>query len=96
MRSPRPTDLAWSATWYGSIFPAVQNLMLAARSRGLGTVLTTLHLLDEAPFKKILGLPDDVHSVAIIPVGHPEGKFGPPVREPVETFLHRDRWDPDR
>lgn len=92
LRGPVPRDRAWQATWYGSIFPAVQNLMLAARSRGLGTVLTTLHLLDETPFRKILELPDDVYTVAIIPVGHPEGAFGPPLREPAETVTHWDRW----
>lgn len=91
-RGPIPTDRAWSATYYGSVFPAVQNLMLAARSRGLGSVLTTLHLLDEKPFREILQLPDDVHTLALIPIGYPEGKFGPPLREPAATFTHWDRW----
>lgn len=92
MRGPIPTDRAWQSTYYGSIYPAVQNLMLAARSRGLGTVLTTLHLLDETPFAKILELPDDVHTTAIIPVGYPEGEFGRPVRAPAESVTHWDRW----
>jgi len=92
-RGPIPTDRAWSATYYGSIFPAVQNLMLAARSRGLGSVLTTLHLLDEKPFREILGLPEDVNTLALIPVGYPEGQFGPPLREPAAAVTHWDRWN---
>lgn len=92
-RGPIPQDRAWSATYYGSIFPAVQNLMLAARSRGLGSVLTTLHLLDEKPFREILGLPYDVNTLALIPVGYPEGKFGPPLREPAVAVTHWDRWN---
>lgn len=92
MRGSVPMDRAWQSTWYGSIYPAIQNLMLAARSRGLGTVLTTLHLLDETPFRKILELPDDVSTVAIIPVGYPEGKFGKPLRAPAENFTHWDYW----
>ena len=92
MRGPIPTTRAWESTYYGSIYPAVQNLMLAARSRGLGTVLTTLHLLDETRFAKILELPDDVHTVAIIPVGYPQGEFGRPMRAPAESVTHWDRW----
>ena len=92
MRGPIPTDRAWQSTWYGSIYPAVQNLMLAARARGLGTLITTLHLVDETPFRKILELPDDVHTTTIIPVGYPEGKFGRPMRDPAETVTHWDRW----
>jgi nitroreductase len=92
MRGPVPSDRAWQSTYYGSIYPAIQNLMLAARSRGLGTLITTLHLLDEKPFRDILELPDDVHTTAIIPVGYPEGKFGKPLRDPAESVTHWDRW----
>ena len=94
MQGPVPSDRAWQSTWYGSIYPAIQNLMLAARARGLGTVLTTLHLLDETPFRKILELPDEIVTVAIIPVGYPEGEFGKPLRDPAERFTHWDRWSP--
>ena len=93
VKGPVPDDRAWGATYYGSIFPAAQNLMLAARSRGLGSVLTTLHLLDEKPFREILNLPEDVNTLAMIPVGYPEGKFGPPLREPAATVTHWDRWN---
>jgi nitroreductase len=80
------------ATWYGSIFPAVQNMMLAARARGLGTVLTTLHLGAEQAVKDLLGIPDDVATVAIIPIGHPEGEWKKPVRRPSEELTHWDQW----
>lgn len=92
MHGPIPDTPAWESTYYGSIYPAVQNLMLAARSRGLGTVLTTLHLLDEAPFAKILELPNNVHTTAIIPVGYPQGEFRRPLRAPAESVTHWDRW----
>ena len=93
VKGPIPDDRAWGATYYGSIFPAAQNLMLAARSRGLGSVLTTLHLLDEKPFREILALPEGVNTIALIPVGYPEGKFGPPLRDPAPSVTHWDRWN---
>jgi nitroreductase/3-phenylpropionate/cinnamic acid dioxygenase small subunit len=92
MNGPRPAELSWSATYYGSIFPAIQNLMLAARYRGLGTVLTTLHLAEEARIKSILGIPADVDTVAIIPLGYPEGKWARPLRRPAREVTHWDRW----
>jgi nitroreductase len=96
MRATRPDTPVWSSSFYGSIYPAIQNLMLAARFRGLGTVLTTLHLSDEPRFKKILELPDDVCTVAIIPVGYPTGAWKRPVRKPADEVTHWNRWDPTR
>jgi nitroreductase len=75
-----------------SIYPAVQNLMLAARALGLGTTLTTLHKLHEDDVKKLLGIPDDVETMALIPVGWPEGTFGKPSRLPVEKVVYWDGW----
>lgn len=75
-----------------SIYPAVQNLMLAARALGLGTTLTTLHREHEAEVKKLLGIPDEVDTMALIPVGRPKGRFGPPSRMPVEQVTYWDRW----
>jgi nitroreductase len=75
-----------------SIYPAVQNLMLAARAIGLGTALTTLHRLHEAEVKQLLGIPDDVETMAMIPVGWPKGKFGTPNRMPVEKVTYWDGW----
>jgi len=87
-----PADAMQGAAWYGSLFPAVQNLMLAARSRGLGTTLTTLHKLREAEVKAVLGIPDGWETVALLPVGRPLGRFGPVLRTPSEQVTHWDRW----
>ena len=75
-----------------SIYPSVQNLMLAARALGLGTVLTTLHRRRKARIHEILGIPDNVESAAIIPLGWPDREYGPNRRPPVEQFIMRDRW----
>ena len=75
-----------------SIYPAVQNLLLAARALGLAANLTCWHLLLEAEFKAALGIPRDVHTFALIPVGWPMGRFGPTRRRPAADFIHRDRW----
>jgi nitroreductase len=79
-----------------SIYPALQNLMLAARAEGLGTTLTTLHRLHEADVKKLLGVPDDVETMAMIPVGWPKGKFGTPSRLPAEKVCYWDSWGTTR
>jgi len=77
-----------------SIYPAVQNLMLAARGLGLGTVLTTIHKGREAEVKALLGIPANVETAALIPMGFPgEGaRFGPTRRVPVDEVAYRDRW----
>ena len=95
-RGRHPADAAQAAAWYGSLFPAVQNLMLAARSRGLGTTLTTLHKLREADVKAVLGMPDGWETVALIPVGHPRGRFGAVLRTPSAQVTHWDRWGNQR
>lgn len=90
-----PPDLAYAASsHYGSIFPAVQNLLLAARGLGLGATLTTLHKMHEAELKQLLGIPEKVETVALIPIGHPAGKYGPTKRRPIEDVTHVERWDP--
>ena len=75
-----------------SIYPSVQNLMLAARALGLGTVLTTLHRRRKARINEILGIPDNVESAAIIPLGWPDREYGHNRRPPLERFVMRDRW----
>ena len=77
-----------------SIFPAVQNLMLAARGLGLGTVLTTLHTAYEKEVKEYFGIPDDVDTVAMIPIGYPRKgeSFGRPKRKPLEEVTSYERW----
>jgi nitroreductase len=75
-----------------SIYPAVQNILLAARALGLGATLTTRHLVYEAETEAALGLPPGVHSYAIIPVGYPMGNFGAVRRRPLEEVVFLDRW----
>jgi nitroreductase len=80
------------ATWYGSLFPAVQNLLLAARSHGLGATLTTFLLPLEAQLRELLLIPEDVSLVACIPMGYPAGRFGRPARQPVEEVAHLNQF----
>jgi nitroreductase len=91
-RGAHPTDGARGASWYGSIFPAIQNLMLAARARGLGTTLTTLHKAREREVKALVGVPDEYETIALIPVGYPRGRWRRPVRVPSAQVTHWNRW----
>jgi nitroreductase len=74
-----------------SIYPAVQNMLLAARALGLGANLTTRHLRFEEESEKALELPEGVHSYAIIPIGYPMGNFGPVGRGDLRDFVSLDR-----
>ena len=82
------------ASRWGSIMPAAWSFMLAARSRGLGTVWTTFHLFREQEAAELLGIPfDSVMQAALIPVAHTIGTdFRPAVRSPLDTFVRWDRW----
>ena len=77
-----------------SMYPAVQNLLLAARALGLGTSLTTVHSLFEGEIKDLLGIPANVQTAALIPLGYPspEERFGGSRRRPVAEVTHFDRW----
>ena len=75
-----------------SIYPAVQNMLLAARALGLGATLTTLYLNFEREAEAALGLPPDVHSYALIPIGYPIGRFGPVRRVPLAEVVYEDQW----
>jgi nitroreductase len=75
-----------------SIYPAVQNMLLAARALGLGATLTTLHLRFEKETEEALGLPPDVHSYALLPIGYPMGRFGPVARAPLADFVYENQW----
>jgi nitroreductase len=75
-----------------SIYPAVQNMLLAARALGLGATLTTLHLLHEKDVEAALGLPPGFHSYALLPIGYPVGRFGPVRRLPLAEIVYEDRW----
>ena len=76
-----------------SIYPSIQNIMLAARAEGLGTVLTTPQdgIMDE--LREELNIPDNALPVAIIPMGHPNANFGPVTRKPLDNFLHWNGWN---
>ena len=75
-----------------SIYPAVQNMLLAIRALGLGSTLTTRHLIHEKEAEAALGLPLGVHSYAILPVGYPMGKFGPVGRGKLSDIVYQDKW----
>jgi nitroreductase len=75
-----------------SIYPAVQNMLLAARALGLGATLTTLYLQFEKEAEAALGLPPGVHSYALLPIGYPMGRFGPVRRVPLADVVYEDRW----
>ena len=78
---------------YGSIFPAVWSFMLALRSRGVGSSLTTLHLMFEAEAAELLGVPDDMTQVALLPIGFYTGDtFKPAGRLPATSRTYWDRW----
>jgi nitroreductase len=75
-----------------SIYPAIQNLMLAARALGLGTALTTIHRWNEEKVKELLGIPETAETAALIPLGWPKGRFGAGPRLPVEAVTYWDGW----
>jgi nitroreductase len=75
-----------------SIYPAVQNMLLAARALGLGATLTSRHLRHEKEVEEIMGLPPGVHSYAILPIGYPMGNFGPVRRGPLSDVVYLDKW----
>lgn len=88
-----PPDRFWlGANSGGSIWPGVQNLLLAARAHGLGACLTTLIFADRPAVKEILGLPEGIEPFGMIPVGYPLGNFGPVTRRPLDEILRWDRW----
>ena len=86
-------ELAYIACIRGaSIYPAVQNIILACRALGLGTVITTNHIRLEEEVKAQLGLPDEVSTYALMPIGYPVGKFGPVSRKPLSQVVYADSW----
>jgi nitroreductase len=75
-----------------SVIPAVQNLMLAARAIGIGSVPTTLHPTVMDRFRDMIGIPHDVAFHFCIPLGYPQGNFGPTTRRPTSETTYLDRW----
>jgi nitroreductase len=85
-RDPTPVDGA-------SVYPACQNLLLAARALGYGGVMTIWHLFVEQELRSLLGVPDDVFMAATIPLGRPAGHHGPVRRRPLAELVYDGRWD---
>ncbi len=89
-----PGAVLAQASLYGSILPAVWSFMLAARSRGLGTAWTTLHLMHEKEAADLLGIPyDEITQVALVPLAWTIGTdFKPARRKPMEDVVHLNEW----
>jgi nitroreductase len=81
-----------ASSYYGSIYPSVQNLLLAARAAGLGAALITLPLWSTFLARRALGLPWSVAPAAVVPLGWPRGRYGPTTRRPVGEVVHLDRF----
>ena len=79
---------------HSAVFMAAANLLVAARSFGLGAAFTFIHMLAGPPLRELLGLPDDVAIAVTIPLGWPEQPVGPVARRPYQEVLHRDRYGP--
>jgi nitroreductase len=95
-------DRCWPETIGSSIFPAVQNLLVAATAHGLGSALTTIATIFADELSAVVGFPKNVVPVVVIPVGHPARPLGPSRREPISEHAHRETWgrpwraEPDR
>jgi nitroreductase len=76
-----------------SIYPAVENMILATRALGLGTTLTTRHTMYEKEVDAALGIPAGWKSYAILPIGYPMGRFGPLGRGPLKEVVYLDNWN---
>lgn len=87
----RMPHAAESAYW-GSIYPSVQNLLLAARAMGLGASLITLPLWSRTSARRLLNLPHSVTPCCIVPLGWPRGRYGPTTRTPVDQVAHLDAY----
>jgi nitroreductase len=89
-----PCMLGRTRTWEAGagIYPAVQNMLLAARALGLGATLTTLFQYEDEDGEAMLGLPENARSYAILPIGYPLGNFGPVAPVVLEDVVFADRW----
>jgi nitroreductase len=87
-----PLPHAAESGYYGSIYPSVQNLLLAARAMGLGGSLITLPLWSVASARRTLKLPHSVTPCCVVPLGWPRGRYGPTTRRPVAEVTHLDTY----
>lgn len=76
----------------GSVIPATQNLLLAARALGIGGTITTLHPDVEERVHALLAIPERAQVVYCVPLGYPDGRFGPLRRKPLEDVVSVERW----
>jgi nitroreductase len=81
-----------ASTYFGSIYPAVQNLLLAARAINLGAALTTIPIWNMFAARRVLGLPWSITPCAVIPLGWPMGHYGPTTRKPVHEVVSFDQY----
>jgi nitroreductase len=81
-----------ATTYFGSIYPAIQNLLLAARAINLGAALTTIPIWNLFAVRRVLGLPWRITPCAVIPLGWPMGHYGPTTRKPVNEVVSFDRY----
>jgi nitroreductase len=81
-----------TTTYFASIYPAAQNLLLAARAVGLGAALTTIPIWNLIAARRILGLPWNITPCAVVPLGWPLGRYGPTTRKPVHEVVSFDRY----
>lgn len=80
------------SSFYGSVYPAVQNLLLSCRAVGLGASIQTLPIWHIGRARRILGLPRNINPVCLIPIGWAKGKYGPTTRRPIGEVIHLDRY----
>ncbi|HKD66666.1 MAG TPA: nitroreductase family protein [Candidatus Binataceae bacterium] len=87
-------EMVSTASWMAgaSIYPAVQNIILACRALGLGTTITTNHVILEAEVKSLLDLPEEVRTFALMPIGYTDDKFGGVRRRPLGEVAVLDRY----
>lgn len=88
-----PEDLFNFGATYGSIFPAIELMMLAARALGIGAAMTTMLSSREPQTKALLGVPEAFQLIALVPMGYPEAGFTRPYRKPVWPRMHDGRFD---
>ncbi|GAB3451565.1 nitroreductase family protein [Actinophytocola sediminis] len=89
----RPLPEGSQVSLWAAVLPSVWSYQLAARSRGLGTVLTTRHLMYANEIAELLGIPAGVHQAALVPTAYYRGEtFRPANRPPTESVTHFDRW----
>jgi nitroreductase len=86
------TRLTLDVALPSSVFPAVQNLLLAAHALGLGSTLTTLPVVGGDELSGPLELPAEIVPLAVVPLGHLPKPLGPPRRKPISEKAHRDRY----